>query len=106
MSNRLLSALPTPISQLVQRLYNISLLRNSLFIMATSVATAGLGYVYWIIAARNYTDYSVGLASAFISAMSLTAVLSNLGMGPLLIHLLPRAPDTREWSRIFNITLA
>src|SRR5579859_2991335 len=62
-----------------------SLMRNSVFIMGTTIATSGLGYLYWLVAAHAFTAYEVGVASTLISAMILISSLSNLGLGATLI---------------------
>ena len=47
-----------------------SLVRNSLFMMSSTVVTAGLGYVFWIITAHIFTSAQVGIGSAVISLCS------------------------------------
>ena len=71
-------------SRYVYRLRSDSLLRNSLYIMATTAATALIGFVYWLVAARMYPASAIGLASALISVMALASTLANLGIGPAL----------------------
>ena len=73
-----------------------SLLTNSLNIMGTTVVTSLLGYVYWVLAARLYSPSAVGLAAALLSAMSLAALLTYMGVGATVIQLLSgrtRGPD-------------
>jgi len=67
------------------------LYRNSLFLMANTVVTSGLGFIFWMVVARLYTDAEVGLGAAIISAMSLLALLSGLGLDVSLIRFLPKA---------------
>lgn len=68
------------------------LLANASSLMATTVATAGLGYLYWTLAARQFPPAAVGLASASISAMLLLGNIGILGLGTLLMAELPRRP--------------
>ena len=82
-----------------------SLLRNSIYIMATGVATSAFGYIYWIVAAHIYSAYDVGLASALISVMTLTSALSNLGIGSALVQMLPRQQTGYAWSLTLNAGL-
>lgn len=82
-----------------------SLLRNSAYIMGTTVVTSLLGFLYWIVAARTYTKADIGLASALISAMTLASNLSNLGIGPTLVQRLPRREAGRAWSVTLNAGL-
>jgi len=79
-----------------------SLLRNSLYIMATTVVTSLLGYVYWIVAARTYPARDVGLGSALLAAITLASGLTNLGLGQTLVQLLPQRAAGAMWSRTVN----
>ena len=67
------------------------LYRNSLFLMANTIVTSGLGFIFWMVVARLYTEAEVGLGAAIISAMSLLALLSGLGLDVALIRFLPKA---------------
>jgi len=59
--------------------------------MANTVVMAGLGFIFWMVVARLYTEAEVGLGAAIISAMSLLALLSGLGLDVALIRFLPKA---------------
>ncbi len=83
------------------RLSNDSLLRNSLYIMSSTFATALIGYLFWIVAAHLYSTHDVGLASALIAVMTLASMLANLGIGPTLVQTLPR----RESGFAYSLTL-
>lgn len=72
------------------------LYRNSLLLMATTAVTAGLGFFFWMIVARYYTEYEVGVAAAIISAVKLLALISTLGMDIALIRFLPKAREPGE----------
>jgi acetyltransferase-like isoleucine patch superfamily enzyme/O-antigen/teichoic acid export membrane protein len=87
---------------MLQRIRSDSLLRNSIFIMGSTVVTSVVGYMYWVLAAHTYSAYNIGLASAFISAMSLTSTFASLGIGSALIQLLPRREAGHEWSITLN----
>lgn len=67
------------------------LYRNSLLLMANTGVTAGLGFFFWMVVARFYTDVQVGLGAAIISAISLLALLSTLGLDAAFIRFLPKA---------------
>jgi O-antigen/teichoic acid export membrane protein len=79
-----------------------SLFSNSLAIMVTTGANLVLGFAFWVIAARTTNQSAVGLTSAVISAMTLASTIGAIGVGSSLIQLLPKAKDTREWSRTLN----
>lgn len=93
-------------SSLARRVHSNSLLRNGIFIMGTGVATAGFGYIFWVLAAHVYSAYDVGLASALISAMTLASTVANLGVGSTLVQTLPRRESGYAWSLTLNAGLA
>ena len=74
----------------IKRQIKDPLYRNSLFWMANAVVTTGLGFIFWVVIARFYTDAEVGLAAAIISVISLLALLSKLGLDVALIRFLPK----------------
>lgn len=65
------------------------LLMSSASLMVSQLVTAGVGFVFWVVAARRFDEASIGFTSAAISAMSLLAAISTLGMGTLLIREMP-----------------
>lgn len=91
---------------LPRRLREDSLLRNSVAIMGVTVVTAGLGYVYWLIAAHTYSAHDAGLASALVSIMTLTSTVTLCGVGSTLTQLLPGRATGADWSRTLNTALA
>ena len=93
------------VRSLARRLRGDSLLRNSIFIMGTGAATSAFGYLYWILAARLYSTYDIGLGAALISVMSLASILANLGMGSTLVQTLPRRESGYAWSLTLNAGL-
>ncbi len=74
---------------ILHRLRSDSLVRNSLYIMTSTVVTAGLGYLFWIIVARAFTRQDVGIGGAVISLCSTVALLTYLGPQAMLIESLP-----------------
>ena len=89
----------------IPRLASDSLLRNSFFIMATTVASSGLGYIYWTAAARVFPTAAVGLASALISAVNLVTILSIFGLQAAVIDLLPAQRTSQSWSLMVDAAL-
>ena len=75
-----------------------SLVRNSLYMMSSTVATAGLGYVFWVVAARVFTTAQVGIASAVISLCSTVALLTYLGPGAMLVERLHTYEQPHAWN--------
>lgn len=61
--------------------------------LATTVALgAGVGSVFWWLAARSFPPATVGLGAALTSAMTLLGMLGMLGLGTKLMAELPRRP--------------
>jgi Polysaccharide biosynthesis protein len=77
-----------------------SLLRNSLYLMASTIVTAGLGYIFWAFAAHIFTSQEVGIGSAVISLCSTAALLTYLGSSAVLIERLPTAERSSQWTAI------
>lgn len=75
----------------IRRQITDPLYRNSLFLIASTAVTAGLGFFFWMVVARYYTEAEVGLGAAIISAISLLALISTLGLNVALIRFLPKA---------------
>jgi len=91
--------------QLLLRWERDNLLRNSAFIMGTTIVNGAVGYVYWIAAARLGRPSDVGIATSLIAILFLTSMATNLGIGPALIQALPRASDDRRWSCLVNVAV-
>ena len=68
--------------------------------MASTVVTAGLGYVFWVFAAHAFTSQEVGIGSAVISLCSTAALLTYLGSSAILIERLPASEHSSEWTAI------
>ena len=66
------------------------LLDNAGTLVATTGVTAALGFAYWAVAARLFSQRDVGYGSAAVSAMTLIGTIGMLGMGTVLIGELPR----------------
>jgi O-antigen/teichoic acid export membrane protein len=74
------------------------LLRNALFIMLTSITSAGFGFIFWMLAAKLYSAEDVGIATALISSIALLVLLSRFGLNFSIIRFFP----THDKSRIFS----
>jgi O-antigen/teichoic acid export membrane protein len=66
------------------------LLVNAATLAATTGITSVLGFAYWAVAARLFSQAAVGYGAAAISAITLLGTIGMLGMGTLLIGELPR----------------
>jgi len=77
----------------LKQFFGVSLYRNAIYLILNSAATAALGFVFWIMAARSYSPEQVGLASAVIASASFLAMLSTLGLDYGLIRFLPNSGE-------------
>ncbi|MFC7218043.1 lipopolysaccharide biosynthesis protein [Streptomyces polyrhachis] len=59
---------------------------SSFFLLASTVVTAGLSFLFWVVVARYYSPEQVGLATSLISATTLLAFLSLAGLNSTLIR--------------------
>ncbi|MDH4232849.1 MAG: oligosaccharide flippase family protein [Nitrospirota bacterium] len=73
------------------------LYRNSIFLMANTVMTSGLGFFFWIIVARSYTVYEVGVGTAVISSVRLLALISMLGFNITMVRFLSKSEKPQEF---------
>jgi O-antigen/teichoic acid export membrane protein len=72
---------------------NRDLLRNAGSLAGTTGLTSIFGVVFWIIAAREFSQQAVGYGSTAISAMMLLGTVGMFGLGTMLIGELPRLTD-------------
>jgi O-antigen/teichoic acid export membrane protein len=73
-----------------QALAPLPQLFNGLALIAAKVLTMGLGFVFWVLAARLFTPHEVGLAAGVVSAMMLCTQLALLGVGSAFITHYPQ----------------
>ncbi len=69
------------------------LLHNAGSLVATTLITSALGFAYWALAARLFSQEAVGYASAAVSAMTLLGTVGVLGLGTVLLGELPRRQE-------------
>jgi len=81
------------------------LYRNSIFLWTNTLVTTGLGFFFWMVVARYYTEYEVGVAAAIVAAVNLMALLSGLGFDASLVRFLPKAENpVRMINTCFTVT--
>jgi len=78
-STRLLALLRTP------------LYTSAFYLWANAAGAAVAGFAFWALVARVYDADDVGLGSAALSALTLLAMFSHLGLGLGLIRFLPES---------------
>ncbi len=73
------------------------LIQSGMSLVLSSVVTSGLGFLFWIVAARQYSSADLGIGSAVITAMILLTDFSQIGLKTGLVRFLPTArSDTRR----------
>jgi O-antigen/teichoic acid export membrane protein len=71
--------------------FNLSdqMLRNSLYLLINSGAQSGLGFVFWIIAARFFSPTAVGLAGSLYTTASFISFFGLMGLNIAFLRYLP-----------------
>lgn len=69
------------------------LVRNSLYLIASNGIQAAVGFAFWIVMARLFSAEDVGKASSLISATSLLAFFSLVGLNITVMRFLPTAEN-------------
>ncbi len=82
-----------PWRRLQARLQADHMVRNSLYLILSSGLQAALGATFWVISARLFSATAVGTASSLISATTLIAYISLLGLNSTFVRYLPTAQD-------------
>lgn len=73
------------------------LIQSGMSLVVSSVVASGLGFVFWLVAARQFTSAEIGISSAIVTAMILLTDFSQLGLKIGLVRFLPTAgADTRR----------
>ncbi len=98
-------ALRSRVGAVLDRARRDSLTRNSFGMMATTIITAATGGVFWLYAARMATPHQIGLATALVAAMSVTALIADLGIRSTLVQVLSQKASGRAWSAAVNASL-
>jgi O-antigen/teichoic acid export membrane protein len=72
----------------------VPLYRSSSALILTTGFNAGLGLVFWTLAARLYSVEEVGEGAAVVASLQLVSMLGCSGLTPALIALVPRSGST------------
>ncbi|MDB5651869.1 MAG: polysaccharide biosynthesis protein [Hyphomicrobiales bacterium] len=64
--------------------------------MIGTIASAGLGFVFWWLAARLFPPETIGRASALFAVMGLIAMISEAGLGTVLVGEIVRHHDKKR----------
>ncbi|MBA2724418.1 MAG: oligosaccharide flippase family protein [Actinobacteria bacterium] len=63
----------------------LSILQSSLALVAAKTANMGLGFIFWVLAARFFSTSEVGLTAAAVAGMMLCTQIGLLGLGSSFI---------------------
>lgn len=77
-----------------------SLIRNSVYLMLSTIITSALGYLFWAAAAHMFPRQDIGIAGAVISLCSTSAMLTYLGPSAMLVEWLPAREGSPRWNRV------
>jgi len=80
--------------KIINNLFGDSLLKNSIYLMATNFIASIFAFFFWIIAARYYTPDDIGIGSAIFSSISLIAMIGTIGLPSSLVFYLTRDKNT------------
>lgn len=78
------------------------MLRNSSYMMASTVLTSLMGYVFWLVVAHTTSTEDIGVAAATTSAMQATALIASVGAATAMVEWLPRTLTVERWRRILT----
>lgn len=92
-----------PIKNVFKKIYENTIIKNSIFLIMTNIFSLATGFFFWMIATRLYTPSDVGIISAILSSMSLIAVISSVGLPMALTLYLPI--NTKDADKIINSSL-
>lgn len=91
------------IFDLCKKAYKDSLIKNSIYLIASNLSSLALGFVFWMIAARYYTPHDVGIISAVLSSVFLISMISLIGLPMSLTLYLPLY--RKDANKIINSSL-
>jgi len=77
----------------LSRLWSDPLSRGGLALLVNTAVTGILGFAYWLIAARLFSTYAVGVAGALVAAATLFSGIGQLNLSGMLMRFLPTAED-------------
>ena len=84
---------PAPTLRALRNILNDALYRGSLFLLANTVATSAIGFVFWALAAHRYSAPAVGVFSGVTSGVR--PARSDRGTWPADNHDSPYLPGRR-----------
>ncbi len=80
------------------------LISNSIYLFINNILGAAVGFLFWIVAANLFSETEIGIATALLSASSLIAGISNLGLGLALIRYINQLSN-KEGDELINTSI-
>lgn len=74
---------------------------NSFFLILNSITSSGIGFIFWMVAAKFYSTEYMGVSTALISSLNLILMISVLGFDQSIIRFFPN----RDKSKLFSTTI-
>jgi O-antigen/teichoic acid export membrane protein len=90
----------------LKRIFDDPLYRNSLILLANTVITSAIGFVFWALAARTYPASIVGVFSSVTSAVALLAAIAALGLPTTMIRHVAGSENARGLVIVAVIAIA
>jgi O-antigen/teichoic acid export membrane protein len=76
--------------------YRHSVVRNASFLLIGNVVLSGLGFVFWIIAARLFPKPQLGVATVLLSSSALLVAVGLVGLDAGITRFLASSPTPRD----------
>lgn len=89
--------------KIIRFVYTDSIIKNSIYIIATNLCNVIVGFFYWALATRYYKPEDIGIVSAIISSLYLISMISHIGLPMSLALYLPMYKDNAN--KIINSCL-
>jgi O-antigen/teichoic acid export membrane protein len=74
-------------------IFKASLYNNAFYLMLNTAATSVLGFIFWNIMTRFFSQAEVGIGTVLLSASGLIASLASLGLGVGLVRYMPEVGE-------------
>lgn len=93
------------ISNIFDDIRKNQLYRSSFFLTSSRFVNAGIGFIFWVIAAKVYSVKDVGIATNLISSMGIIMLFSKFGFDISLIRYINIGNNAKEKEKVFNTSL-
>ena len=81
---------------IISNIKSDGLLKNSIYLMASTAVMSFFGFFFWILASKLYTTEFVGISTTIISITSLITGFSLLGLGSSIVKYLPKVESKSD----------